>query len=149
MDFQVDVRILAIVGLLLLVTLGYFSYLLYQDITSLKRDIDTVKELANGQTEGDGEEGVEEYTFEDDSDMYGEGDDTEGYEGEHGHHLEDIPEEAEGDYDETEGHEEGFPEIDEILNEPEPAQDLVEAVKPKRKYRKKEKAAAIDVTIED
>lgn len=138
---QIDVRILAIIGLILLVSLGYFSYLLYQDIVSIKKDVDQVKEITSSNGEAEGEQ-PEEYTFEDDSDQYEEvSDDESSHEGHRFRGpLETIPE--------------GMPEIDELLQEPEAAPELapepepVAVVAPKKRGRPAKKQAVDVVAAE-
>lgn len=66
---MLDIKIMAIVSVLILLILGYFVYVLYQDVVFLRKDVQEIKGNSWGFTEDEGEED-EEYDGDEEDEEY-------------------------------------------------------------------------------
>ena len=83
---DIDIKIYAIVGVILILALGYFVYLIYQDLIFLKKDIE-------GRTNDVDEEDIDEEN--EGIDYIQEWEDEDGEDGQLEEHLETLVEEEE------------------------------------------------------
>ena len=70
---NIDIKIFGVVGILILLVLGYFVYVLYQDVVFLKKEVLEIKKDKNQESWSDEEDLEEQESFSD----YEEEDDEE------------------------------------------------------------------------
>jgi hypothetical protein len=141
---NIDIKIFGVVGILILLVLGYFVYVLYQDIVFLKKEVLEIKKDKKQESWSDEEDLKEQESFSD----YGEEDDEE-QESELERHLASFmqsqePIESPISPQITEVEPENICTLEERQEEPNQEEN-----KPKRVYKKKVKILEPIQEIED